>query len=51
MLSQAQAEQILMIDELLLKCCNSIFLIDKEEKLLEKCQQFSKRELKSNLKQ
>jgi len=40
-----------MVDELLLKCCNSIFLIDREEKMMEKCKLFSKRELKSNLKQ
>jgi len=36
--TQSQIAQIELIDDLLYKCCNSIFLIDKEEKLLEKCQ-------------
>lgn len=50
-LTQLQKAQIELIDDLLHKCCSSIFLIDKEQKLMEKCHQFSKRELKSNLKQ
>ncbi len=29
--------EIELIDDLLQKCCSSIFLVDKEEKLIEKC--------------
>jgi len=30
--------KIELVDDLLLKSCNSIFLVDKEEKMMEKCQ-------------
>lgn len=40
-----------VINDLLLMCCNSVFLIDKDEKLIDKCSLFNKREQKGNLKQ
>lgn len=36
-LSSSQMAQIEKLNDLLLKCCNSVFLIDKDEKLFEKC--------------
>jgi len=49
-----QKAELELVDELLLKACTSVFLIDKDELLLEKCKEmknFSKRELKTSHKQ
>ena len=35
--STSQMAQLEKVNDLLLKCCNSVFLIDKDEKLFEKC--------------
>ena len=51
-LDARQAQQVTFIDDLLHKCCNSILLLDKKEKLFDSyTSSLSKREVKSNIKQ
>lgn len=46
-----QLEQMKVLHDHLLRCCNSVFMVDKEEVLLDRCNVLSKKELKGSLKQ